>query len=543
MFPLQNFIRTCRSRLFRRQAADSTGMDLSGGRLLTAALVTRRMLMRSGVVNNNDAMIGVLLPPSVGAVLANVGIGLSNKAVVNLNYTFTSECVETCLRACAISHVLTSRKFLKRRPFELSAKLVCIEDLSLQATWRDKLVCGLAAYGLPSFLLDRMLGLHRTQKDDLMAVLFTSGTTADPKGVMLSHGNLAASTDAIRQLYRVRKDDVVLGILPFFHAFGYSAALWLPFGLNMTVVYHVDPFGTKAIGQLAKKYHVTVLFSTPTFLKLYLRRCQPEDFAELDLAIVGAERLEASLAKSFSEKFGATPVEGYGTTELSPWASVNVPAHRTLSPLQVNDRPGSVGRPAPGVQVRVVDPESRAEVGIGEQGLLLVRGANVMLGYLNLPDKTDEVICDGWYDTGDFAKLDADGFITITGRKKRFSKIGGEMVPHATVENAIETLLGNDPSDQQRHVAVTAIPDAHKGERLIVIHVPWGDTSATDIVKRLLDTNDLPAVWIPKPIDFIEVYEIPMTNLGKLDLGALNRIALQRKVDAVASHNLESGNL
>ncbi|KLU05657.1 2-acylglycerophosphoethanolamine acyltransferase / acyl-acyl carrier protein synthetase [Rhodopirellula islandica] len=536
MFPLQDFIRTCRSRLFRRQAADSTGLDLSGGRLLAAALVTRRVLMRSGIVNDKDVMIGVLLPPSVAAVLANVSIGLAGKVVVNLNYTFTNERIQKCLDECAITHVLTSRQFLKRRPYEVEPQLVCMEDLMQQATWWDKSLSGLMAYCLPSTLLDRVLGLHCTSANDLMAVLFTSGTTADPKGVMLSHGNMAASIDAIRQRYRVRPDDVVLGILPIFHAFGFSATLWLPFGLNMTAVYHFDPFGTKAIAKLAKKYLATVLFATPTFLKVYQRRCPANAFPALDLAIVGGERLEPSTANSFAEKFGVTPAEGYGTTELSPWASVNVPVHRSFAPSQLFDRKGTVGRPVAGVQIRMVDPETRAEVPVGEQGLLLVRGANVMLGYLNLPDKTAEEMLDGWYNTGDFASVDEDGFVTIRGRQHRFSKIGGEIVPHAAVEEAIEELLRTNNANEERQVAITAIPDLNRGERLVVVHTPWRNTSAADITRKLSEANDLPAVWIPKPVDFIEVETIPLTSLGKLDLGELRRIAVQRDVDMNSIH-------
>ncbi|SMP43397.1 acyl-[acyl-carrier-protein]-phospholipid O-acyltransferase / long-chain-fatty-acid--[acyl-carrier-protein] ligase [Neorhodopirellula lusitana] len=542
MFPLQDFIRTCRSRLFRRQAADSTGLDLSGGRLLTAALITRRVLMRSGMVNDKDAMIGVLLPPSVAAVLANVGIGLAGKAVVNLNYTFTNERIAKCLAECAISHVITSRPFLKRRPYDVEAKLVCMEDLMHQATWWDKFVSGMAVYCLPSTLLDRMLGLHQTKANDLMAVLFTSGTTADPKGVMLSHGNMAASIDAIRRRYRVRPDDVVLGILPIFHAFGFSATLWLPFGLNMAAVYHFDPFGTKAIGKLAKQYLATVLFATPTFLNVYQRRCQVDAFPALDLAIVGGERLDPSTANSFAEKFGVIPVEGYGTTELSPWASVNVPVHRSFAPSQPFDRPGTVGRPVPGVQIRIVDPETRAEVPTGDDGLLLVRGASVMLGYLHRPDKTAEVLVDGWYDTGDFASVDEDEFVTIQGRQHRFSKIGGEIVPHAAVEEAMEELLRTNDANEERQVAVTSVPDLSRGERLVVVHTPWGNTSATDITRKLFEAKDLPAVWIPKPVDFVEVETIPLTSLGKIDLGELKRIAEQRNVDTGSKHTHAPGN-
>ncbi len=533
--PIRMFLRGCRKSLFRLKAADSTGSSLTGGRLLAAAIVMRRLLRREGVVSSDQRMVGVLLPPSVGAVLANVAIGLNGKVAVNLNYTFSSEGVGRCIEQCAITHVLTSRRFLKRRPIELDAQIVCLEDLKERANWKDRVIGALGAYALPAFVLERVLRLTKIKPDDLMAVLFTSGTTGDPKGVMLSHQNIASSISAIDILYRVDPEDVVLGILPFFHAFGFSATLWLPLTLDMAAVYHFDPFGTKAISALSKKYRVTLLFATPTFLKLYLRRCDEQDLADLDLAIVGAEKLDPELATKFAEKFHATPIEGYGATELSPWASVNVPPHRSRAKGVVENRIGTVGRPLPGVQVKIVDPESGQELATGNAGLLLVRGPNVMLGYLNQPAKTAEVVRDGWYDTGDYAMLDSSGFVTITGRQSRFSKIGGEIVPHAKLERTITEIVCKDgASSDQPQVAVTAIDDAKKGERLVVIHEPLGDLTASGITSQLANMG-LPHLWIPKPADFIEVPCLPVTSIGKVDLGALKRIAGERKASTHAN--------
>ncbi|MEQ1825330.1 MAG: AMP-binding protein [Pirellula sp.] len=530
--PIKQFIQGCRKRLFRLKVADSTGLQLTGGRLLAAALVLRRLLIRKGIATSKRPMVGVWLPPSVGAVLANAGIGLSGNVAVNLNYSFANENVLKCIQQCRIAHVVTSRKFLQRRPLEVDAEFVYLEDLVGDATWFDRIVAGFAAYLIPSFLVEQMLGLNNRHVDDLMAVLFTSGTTGEPKGVMLSHGNIASSIDAIRKLFKVESDDVVLGILPFFHAFGYSATLWLGMALDMAVVYHFDPFGTSTIGELAKKYRVTVLFATPSFLRLYWRRCRSEDFADLDLAIVGAERLEPALATKFSEKFGATPVEGYGATELAPWATVNVPSHRSVAQGTNRNKLGTVGLPVPGVQLKVIDPESRLELGIGQDGLLLVRGPNVMLGYLNLPEKTASVIQDGWYDTGDIARLDADGFVTISGRQSRFSKIGGETVPHEIIEQLIAKIIcRNEEESVAPNVAVTAIPDAKKGERLIVVHTPLSELNPNDINSSLA-TMAVPNLWIPRPKDFVEVQKIPLTSIGKLDLAALKRIALAHTVDS-----------
>lgn len=532
MTSTQLFLRGCRKRLFRLKVADSTGVRLTGGLLLSAALVMRRLLNRASVVTTQQQMIGVLLPPSVGAVLANVAIALSGKVAVNLNYSFSNDSLDRCIDECGIAHVLTSRHFLKRRPFSLKAELVYLEDLQQEASWFDKLVCVMQSFLLPSFVLERVLCLKNVAFDDLMAVLFTSGTTGDPKGVMLSHQNIAFSIDAIDKLFRVDREDVFLGILPFFHAFGYSATLWMALSMDMAVVYHFDPFGAKTLGKLARKFRVTVLFATPTFLNIYLHRCRADEFASLDLAVVGAEKLDASLANAFHEKFGATPVEGYGTTELSPWAAVNVPAHRSLSKDHVGIKSDTVGQPVPGVQVKIVDPDSHAELKVGEAGLLMVSGPNVMLGYLNNPEKTADVIVNGWYNTGDFARLDADGFIQITGRQSRFSKIGGETVPHEKLEKLITKIVsGADEQPDEPIVAVTAIPDTKRGERLIVLHSSLGGKTASEIIKELA-AADVPRIWIPRPDDFISVEQIPLTSLGKLNLGSLRRTAEQAKIES-----------
>lgn len=549
--PIHEFLNGCRRRMFRMKVDDSTGKRLSGGMLLLAALVVARLLRRAGLVDVRQPMIGVLLPPSAGAVLANLAVGLNRKVVVNLSYALSAEQIEHCIRTCGITHFITSQKFLKRKPVELSSvKMILMEDLEKQATWYDKLIAALQAYCVPLFLLERILQLNSLKCDDLMTVLFTSGTTGPPKGVMLTNKNVLASVDAIRQIYRIDRDDVTLGILPFFHAFGYSGTLWLPLMTDMAVVYHFDPFSTKAIGKLARQSRATVLFATPTFLRLYLRRCKAEDFQTLDLAIVGAEKLEPELAIAFSEKFGATPVEGYGTTELSPWVAVNVPPHRSLEPAVEGSRLGTVGRPVPGVEVQVVDPETLTEEKMGQVGLLQVKGPTVMLGYLNNPQKTAEVMRDGWYNTGDFARIDDEGFIAITGRQSRFSKIGGEIVPHERIEKLITSIVlegltestatsetssgstaDNHPIDEassiEPPVAVTAIPDSKKGERLIVVYQTLGQYTPSEVTAQL-SKQGLPNLWIPRPSDFVHVEAIPLTSMGKVDLGQIRKIACAR---------------
>jgi acyl-[acyl-carrier-protein]-phospholipid O-acyltransferase/long-chain-fatty-acid--[acyl-carrier-protein] ligase len=381
---------------------------------------------------------------------------------------------------------------------------------------------------LPAFLLDRLLGLTRIAPDDTLTIIFTSGSTGEPKGVVLSHGNIAANIASVDQILNLTADDCLMGVLPFFHSFGFTVCLWLVMGFDARAVYHYNPLDAKMIGALAEKHGMSILLATPTFLKMYLKRCTKEQFHKLDLVVVGAEKLPLDLAAQFEEKFGVFPTEGYGTTELSPVAACNVPDHRGRDEQQIGTKPGTVGRPIPGVSAKVVDPDTFADRGLDTEGLLLIKGANVMQGYLRQPEKTAEVIRDGWYVTGDFAKIDADGFITITGRMSRFSKIGGEMVPHIRIEQELAKILeggSTGEDDGVLTVAVTAVPDASRGERLIVLHRPL--KMPVDQVLRQLQNAGLPNLWLPSADSFFEVEQIPVLGTGKLDLRGIKQAALE----------------
>ena len=266
--------------------------------------------------------------------------------------------------------------------------------------------------------------------DDLAAVIFSSGSTGTPKGVMLSHWNLIANADATAQVYSVDRTDCMLGVLPFFHSFGYTYTLWFPLLNGFKAVFHPNPTDAKAIGELAGAASSRrCFFPLRPSAWAILRKCTREQFGSIRYLLVGAEKLRPALAKSFEEKFGVTPLEGYGCTEMGPVVSVNVIASGTLR-LQ----PGRAGRPLPHVSVRIVDPETLAPLAAGETGLLLVNGPSRMLGYLGDPERTAQALVDGYYLTGDLACVDADGFLHIVDRLARFSKIAGEMVPHLKIE-------------------------------------------------------------------------------------------------------------
>jgi acyl-[acyl-carrier-protein]-phospholipid O-acyltransferase / long-chain-fatty-acid--[acyl-carrier-protein] ligase len=313
--------------------------------------------------------------------------------------------------------------------------------------------------------------------------------------------------------------DKVMGVLPFFHSFGFSISLWLPLIAGFGAVYHPNPMDAKTIGETIQKYKATILISTPTFYSGYMRRCTVEEFATLRYVIAGAEKLREQIRKAFKEKYGLDLLEGYGCTELAPVVSVNLPDVVDAPEPQTGHKPGTVGHPIPGVAVSIVDPDTGHPLPAGTEGMLIARGPNVMLGYLGEPELTKQALRDGWYITGDIASLDEDGFITITDRISRFSKIGGEMVPHMKIEEVINTILGDAAS------VVTAVPDEQRGEKLIAFYSRNGMTA--DELWETLNRSDLPKLWIPKRENIHCIDSIPLLGSGKIDLKKVKALALQ----------------
>lgn len=509
-------LRKCRKAMFSMKIAESSGMQLTGGMLLMRSLILRRLLLKN-VLTADEKYVGILLPPSVGAVVTNAAVTLAGKVTANLNYTVTSEVLNACIRKGNIKHVLTSRKVIDKLDLDIDAEVVVLEDFREQLGLVDKLVGGLLAFSTPLPLLERILGTHKSTGDDELTVIFTSGSTGIPKGVVLTNHNIGSNVEAIDQVVHLRADDTLLGILPFFHSFGFTVTLWTMFGLDVRCVYHYTPLDAKAVSKLAGKWGATVLLATPTFLRSYLRRCSVEDFSKLEIVVAGAEKLPTELCDKFEEKFGVRPVEGYGATELSPLVSVNVPPQRSQT-QETDLKEGTVGRPVPGVTAKTVDPDTLSDLPLGAPGMLLIKGPNVMKGYLGDEEKTAEVVRDGWYVTGDMAEIDKQGFIRITGRLSRFSKIGGEMVPHENIEEAIRNFVLVDDQEEVL-VAVTAVPDEKKGERLIVLHRELKFTP--EQIRAHLTELGLPNLWIPSEDCFLQVDEIPVLGTGKLDLKGL----------------------
>ena len=427
----------------------------------------------------------------------------------------------------------------------IPGRTLLLEDALGQPRLSEKLAAFALAWLTPTGLLKRALGApglagsqtwasgvvaatsgKALRMDQLATVIFSSGSTGDPKGVMLTHFNIMANVSQVSQVFLLGSHDKVLGILPFFHSFGFTAGLWMPAVQGVGVVFHANPLDAQVIGGLVAKYNVTFLVATPTFLQGYMRRCKPESFGSLQYVLVGAEKLPERVALAFEDQFGIRPLEGYGCTECSPVVAVNGKDFRAPGFRQVAAKRGKIGHPLPGVSVKVVDIETGQPVAPGTSGMLLVKGPNVMRGYLGKPEKTAEVLQDGWYTTGDIATMEEDGFLTITDRLSRFSKIGGEMVPHIRIEDKLHELA----ESTEQVFAVTALPDQKKGERIVVLHT-LPEAKLAPVLEKLA-ASDLPALWKPKGNQFVHVDAIPVLGTGKMDLRGIKALAASLITDA-----------
>jgi len=516
----QSFIYTARRHPFRFAMADGQRPRLNYLQALAGALVLARRLR---TLWQGQEMVGVLLPPSVPGALVNFAAMLMGKVPVNLNYTVSNETLASCAQQCNLKTIVTARVFLEKVKIQPPGEIIFIEDVAKDAGFGERFSAALAASLLPSKWVAKFAGCERPATlDDIATIIFSSGSTGDPKGVLLTHYNIASNVAQLSQVFMLHADDRIMGILPFFHSFGFTGTLCLPAVTGIGVVFHPNPLDSRVIGALVNKYSVTMLLATPTFLNAYARRCTPEEFGSLRFVMAGAEKLPDRISQAFEDHFGIRPHEGYGCTECSPAVTVNTIDFRAASFRQVGAKRGSIGHPLPGMTVKIVDPDTMQPVGVDEPGLLLVRGPNIMQGYLNKPEKTADVLRDGWYNTGDIARLDEDGFLKITDRLSRFSKIGGEMVPHIKVEDLLQDLAG---ASEQAFV-VTAIPDEKKGERLIVLHTL--DEPQLEECLEKLGKSDLPALWRPRPDQFLRIEKLPYLGTGKLDLRKARELAFEK---------------
>jgi len=513
------FIRRARARPWRFSMADATRPKVSRFATLVGSIALGRALRADW---EGQPRVGILLPPSVGGALVNFAASMAGRTTVNLNYTAGKAGLTSACEQAELKTVVTSGMFVAKANLELpeNVRTIWIEDVAKGIGTGDKLVAMLLALFGPVRAIEGACGsIGRPQPDDVATIIFSSGSTGEPKGVQLTHFNLASNVEAAAQVIQCGPGDVMLGILPFFHSFGFMATLWLVANNGLGAVYHPNPLDAGAVGELVQSYNVTLMISTPTFLQLYARRCAPGQFGSLRLVIAGAEKLPPALGQLFEDTFGLPVHEGYGATECSPGVALNAPDYRAAGYYQPGARRGTVGQPLPGVSVRIVDPDSGEVLAPGQPGMIQIAGPNIMKGYLNRPDRTAKVMDGEWYISGDIGMVDEDGFVTITDRLARFSKIAGEMVPHGVIEEKLHQAA----EAQERIFAVTAVTDPRRGERIVVVHT--ADSERLPGILERLQTMGLPNLYIPKKDDFVKVDELPILGTGKTDLKAVRQTA------------------
>lgn len=501
--------------------ADSLKMSVTYGEALVRAAGLAQWIRRH---TGGEPAVGIMVPPSVPAALANIGVTLAGKWAVNLNYAASSDVVNSAVRQCGMDTVVTSRKALEKSGIKLDChKVLFIEDAAEDLSFKEKGLAWLVGKGLPAAFMARFLpGLQR-RRDNIATVMFSSGSEGEPKGIMLTHGNILANIVQVNAHCAMQEDDLIMGILPFFHSFGYTVTLWTIACLGRSAVYHVNPLDPRTVGKLLTEHKATLMACTPTLMRSYLARCTREQFSTVRWLLLGSEKLKPELARDIKDKLGVLALDGLGCTELSPVVSANVP-HDVLTPdgrTVAGNVAGTVGQPVPGTAIAIVDRETGKLLprGMGE-GLIFASGPQVMKGYLNNEQKTSEVLANGWYYTGDIGFCNEDGFVGITDRASRFAKVGGEMVPLGRLEKTIRTTAGVD----ELAVAIVAVPDDARGERVVAVYTDLGMSPAELLAK--LNETDLPKLWLPKGSDFVKIEKMPVGHTGKLDLKALKNHAI-----------------
>ncbi|MFH1288241.1 MAG: AMP-binding protein [bacterium] len=504
----RNLLRTSKKRWFTKGMADSSGVELSYGKITTASVMLARKFIKHFP---NDERIGVLFPSCTHGALTNIALNMAGKIPVNINFTMTPELINKVHQKAGINKIVTSRKVLEGLKWPHDERMVYLEDIAKPSKSRS-LMLWILLLITPSKIIESVfIPKSKTSLDDIATLVFTSGSTGIPKGVMLTHKNIQSNVQGLLEVFQTDFDDCILGILPFFHSFGYTATIWLPLLGGFSIAYHKSPLEPIIVQKMIKKHKCTIALTTPTFLQTWIKKFNKEDVKTLRFVVAGAEKLRKEIAKEFLEKFDIPVLEGYGCTELSPVACVSAfEGHKE----------GKVGQPLPGISVKIVNPDTKEQLSVNQQGLLLVKGPNVMKGYWKDKEKTDEVVKDGWYITGDIASIDEDGFIQITDRLSRFSKIGGETVPHIMVEEKIY----QTSCEVNAKFLVVSVPCEKKGEALAVLcHNYNGEPKA---LFEKLSKSDIPNLWIPNRQMFFKIDEWPTLGTGKIDMIKSKDIAL-----------------
>lgn len=513
------FAKNVKRHPFRKNIKDFEKPAITNFSIFVRSLILSRELKK--LSSEKQKYIGVMLPNSSITATTIIAVLMADKVPAILNFTSSKQSIRDSLEKGNIKLILTSKLFLEKAGIEKIPEMIFLEDIAKKVTKTQRILYTLLAALMPySELMKLMAPATYNDVFNTAVVLFSSGSTGKPKGVMLSHHNINSDVYSFLRIMGWTNKDKITGNLPLFHSFGLTTCFWIPTMIGNEVIYLTNPLDSASVGKAIEKYSLTILLATPTFIQNYMKKCTVRQFRSLRLVITGAEKLRNDIAEKFRKMTGLSLIEGYGCTELSPVVSINV-SNSILNIGIIPGKQGSIGAPMPGICVKIVDPQTFRELPPDTEGLMLVKGANVMQGYLNDPEKTKEVMINGFYNTCDIAKMNSNGYITITGRLSRFSKIAGEMVPHELIETMINEILGTE----ERCITVTGLPDESRGEKLVVLYTQITMT-IQELIEKLRD-RQIPNLWIPKPENFYQIEAMPLLGSGKIDLSKIKETAME----------------
>lgn len=506
-----------------------TGSRLPNFKALGVSMAVAKMLRK-----RDDKRIGVILPPGAGGVIATLSCLLAGITPVMINYATSAAAFESTVRQAGLKTFITAKKFMQKLPqfpWPEKEKLILVEDL-LQNTPKLTLISNvLTAKVAPAGLICNMFKTDARKGNDEAVMLFTSGSSGEPKGVSLTHRMVLAN--ASQCACRLDLTNLsFLASLPIFHSFGMTVTMMLPLLTGCTVCSYPNPTDARNLNDLIVKYKLSLVCATPTFGRAMLRRAEADTFKDVRYFVLGAEKLQPDLEKEFIDKCGIRPLEGYGLTETSPVIGVNMPDAKPVKGSKFfvpgTVRPG-IGALLPGVAVRITDvDDDTKELPLTERGMIWFKGANIFGGYIGRPELNKEIFRDGWFKTGDIGQMDLNGFLTLGGRLSRFSKVGGEMVPHEGVELVLNEVF-NLAAEDGVQIAITGVSDAQKGEALVLLSsLPEHRRSSEEkeiisSIRNALIERQMPALWAPKYL--VPVEAIPTLATGKLDLRGCKLLA------------------
>ena len=516
----------------KKHGASTTLFDGTDDSQLTFDKILATAIVFAGEIKEQTQKkrVGIILPPGKAGMLANLAVIFAGKTPVNINFTASRNSIQSSIQQADLDKFITADPFVRKIasfPWPPNRDLIYIERTLPPLKGKIKKWFFLCKT-LPTPVIAKMLKLGKSKGSDEAVLLFTSGSSGNPKGVPLSHKNILANVCQFGSRINLSHETKILGCLPLFHSFGITVTLLYPCIEGINLVTYPNALEAKRLAELIQMHSINTLITTPTFLRGFMKRVKPEQLASLHHCVTGAEKLPESLATAFEEKFNLSILEGYGLTETSPATNINLPTPKQEGDAQIieTQRYGSVGKLLPGIAIKMTNPATDQPTPIDQQGSIWLRGANIFEGYLNDEKNTSEIFNDGWFNTGDVGRVDDDGFLYIEGRLSRFSKIAGEMVPHEVIEAAINKQLGLD-KETERKIAVVGIPDEQKGEAIALLTTVRGETRDQECIAlryQLMDKG-IPSLWCPKM--FIPVEEIPILASGKLDLKSCKELAME----------------